>query len=242
MPPVVQLQPSALNPASSTETVSLTEVLSALSRALDLTEGATVGHTMRSCLIGMRLAEEAGIGAAERSALYYAILLKDAGCSSNAGRMASLFGSEDQWVKPRMKVVDWHHRIRLALSTAMMVGHGRSLRKRAQQFMAIARTKDMTRDLILIRCDRGAEIARQPGFPPGTAEAIRSLDEHWCGLGYARGLSGSDIPLLARIANLSQTLEVFFSRGGPRAALAVARKRSGTWFDPALVKLVRDWK
>ncbi|MBC7673580.1 MAG: HD domain-containing protein, partial [Polaromonas sp.] len=143
---------------------------------------------------------------------------------------------------PRMKVVDWHHRIRLALSTAMMVGHGRSLRERAQQFMAIARTKDMTRDLILIRCDRGAEIARQLGFPPGTAAAIRSLDEHWCGLGYARGLSGSDIPLLARIANLSQTLEVFFSRGGPRAALAVARKRSGTWFDPALVKLVRDWK
>jgi len=242
MPPGVQLQPSALNPASSTETVSLTEVLSALSRALDLTEGATVGHTMRSCLIGMRLAEEAGIGAAERSALYYAILLKDAGCSSNAGRMASLFGSEDQWVKPRMKVVNWHHRIRLALSTAMMVGHGRSLRERARQFMAIARTKDMTRDLILIRCDRGAEIARQLGFPPGTAEAIRSLDEHWCGLGYARGLSGSDIPLLARIANLSQTLEVFFSRGGPRAALAVARERSGTWFDPALVKLVRGWK
>ena len=242
MPTSVQLPYSPLHSSRSTETVSLTEVLSALSRALDLTEGATMGHTMRSCLIGMRLAKEVGIGAAEQSALYYAILLKDAGCSSNAGRMASLFGSEDQWIKPRMKVVNWHNRMRLALTTAMSVGHGRSLRERAQQFMAIARTKDMTRDLILIRCDRGAEIARQLGFPCETAEAIRSLDEHWCGLGYARGLSGDDIPLLARIANLSQTLEVFLSRGGPRAALAVARKRSGTWFDPALVKLVRGWK
>ena len=226
----------------TTENVSLSEVLSALSHALDLTEGAPAGHTMRSCLIGMRLAEEAGIGAAERSALYYAILLKDAGCSSNAGRMAALFGSDDQWVKPRMKMVDWHQRVRLAITTAMTVGRGRPLADRVRQFMAIARTKDMTRELILIRCDRGAEIARQLGFPAETAEAIRSLDEHWCGLGYARGLSGSEIPLLARIANLAQTLEAFHARGGPRAALSVARERKGTWFDPALVKLVQKWK
>ena len=106
----------------STERISLSEVLSALSYALDLTEGAPAGHTMRTCLIGMRLAEEAGVGAAERSALYYAILLKDAGCSSNAGRMAALFGSDDQWVKPRMKVVDWHRKTWLAITTALTVG------------------------------------------------------------------------------------------------------------------------
>ena len=190
----------------------------------------------------MRLAEEAGIDATERSALYYAILLKDAGCSSNAGRMAALFGSDDQWVKPRMKMVDWHQRVRLAITTATTVGKGRPLMDRVRQFAAIARSKDTTRDLILIRCDRGAEIARQLGFPAETAEAIRSLDEHWCGLGYARGLSGSDIPLLARIANLAQTLEAFHARGGRAAALRVARKRSGTWFDPALVKIVRGWR
>ena len=226
----------------ATESVSLSEVLSALSHALDLTEGAPVGHTMRSCLIGMRLAEESGVGATDRSALYYALLLKDAGCSSNAGRMASLFGSDDQWVKPRMKVVDWHQRLRLAITTATTVGRGRSLAARVRQFLTIARTKDMTRDLILIRCDRGAEIARQLGFPAETAEAIRSLDEHWGGYGYARGLSGHDIPLLARIANLAQTLEVFHAQGGPAAALRVARKRRGTWFDPALVKRVLSWK
>ncbi|MEP6991398.1 MAG: HD domain-containing phosphohydrolase, partial [bacterium] len=63
-----------------------------------------------------------------------------------------------------------------------------------------------------------------------------------CGLGYARGLAGADIPLLARIANLAQTLEVFHARGGPRAALEVARKRRGTWFDPTLVRIVCGWK
>jgi HD-GYP domain-containing protein (c-di-GMP phosphodiesterase class II) len=222
--------------------ISLSEVLSALSYALDLTEGATPGHTIRTCLIAMRIAEDAGLSAADRSALYYAILLKDAGCSSNAGRMAALFGSDDQWVKPRMKVVDWHRRTRLAVKTAFTVGRGLSIGERAQQFMAIARTPDMTRDLILIRCDRGAEIARQLGFPTETAEAIRSLDEHWCGLGYARGLRGAEIPLLARIANLAQTVEVFLAQGGPRSAINVARSRSGSWFDPDLVRIVASWK
>lgn len=224
------------------ERVSLSEVLSSLSYALDLTEGATAGHTMRTCLIGMRIADEAGVDAAQRSALYYALLLKDAGCSSNAGRMAAMFGSDDQFVKPRMKLVDWHQRVRLAFTTAATVGRGRSLGARVRHFVAIARSEDMTKDLIQIRCDRGASIARQLGFPAETAEAIRSLDEHWCGLGYARGLAGDDIPLLARIANLAQTVEAFQHRGGARAALRVARQRSGTWFDPRLVRIVDGWK
>ena len=222
--------------------VSLSEVLSALSCALDLTEGAPAGHSMRSCLIGMRLAEAVGIHAAERSALYYALLLKDAGCSSNAGRMASLFGADDQDVKPRMKAVNWHQRVHLAVETARAVAPGRPLLDRVRHFVAIARSENTTRELIQIRCDRGASIAQQLGFPAETAETIRALDEHWCGRGYARGLAGEEIPLSARIANLAQTIEVFHDRGGVEAAHRVARERSGTWFDPDLVRIVLDWR
>src|SRR5215207_8300578 len=120
--------------------ISLSEVLSALSCALNLTEGAPAGHTVRSCLIGMRIAEAIGLDADERSALYYALLLKDAGCSSNAGRMVALFGADDQTLKPRMKAVDWHARARLALETARAAAPDGSFVKRARQFIAIART------------------------------------------------------------------------------------------------------
>jgi HD-GYP domain-containing protein (c-di-GMP phosphodiesterase class II) len=221
--------------------ISLSEVLSALSCALDLTEGAPAGHSMRTCLIGMRLAEVIGLDVEQRSALYYALLLKDAGCSSNAGRMAALFAADDQVVKPRLKLVDWHARLRLALETARVVAPGESLVGRARQLVAIARTPEATRELIEIRCDRGASIALQLGFPPLAAEAIRSLDEHWCGLGYARGLAGEEIPLLARIANLAQTVEAFHDRGGVAAVHRVVRERSGRWFDPALARIVLDW-
>jgi putative nucleotidyltransferase with HDIG domain len=221
--------------------ISLSEVLSALSCALDLTEGAPAGHSMRTCLIGMRIAEAIGLDVEQRSALYYALLLKDAGCSSNAGRMAALFGADDQAVKPRMKVVDWHARVRLALETARAVAPGQPLLRRARQFLNIARTPEATRELIEIRCDRGASIALQLGFPAATGEAIRSLDEHWCGRGYARGLAAEDIPLLARIANLAQTVEAFHDRGGVDAAHRVVRERRGRWFDPTLARIVLEW-
>jgi HD-GYP domain-containing protein (c-di-GMP phosphodiesterase class II) len=222
--------------------ISLSEVLSALSCALDLTEGAPAGHSMRTCLIGMRIAEAIGLEPDQRSALYYALLLKDAGCSSNAGRIATLFGADDQAVKPRMKSVDWHARLKLAIETARAVAPGRPFRTRLRQFVTVARTPDATRELIRIRCDRGAAIAFQLGFPEETARAIRSLDEHWCGRGYAEGLAEERIPLLARIANLAQTVEVFHDRGGVEAAHRVVRERSGRWFDPTLARIVLSWR
>jgi len=201
-----------------------------------------MGHTMRSCLIGMRMGREIGLGTEDLSALYYALLLKDAGCSGNASRMAALFGSDDNEVKARMKLVDWHQRLRLAYHTAKNVARGQSLFKRVKQFFAIARTEHMTRDLITLRCERGAAIAKRLGFPAPTARAIRSLDEHWSGLGYSEGLSGEDIPLLARIANLSQTVEAFHAAEGVNAAMAMVRDRRESWFDPALVDVVLSWR
>ena len=222
--------------------LSLSEVLTALSHALDLTEGQPLGHTVRTCLIGMRMAEELDLPVGERSALYYGLLLKDAGCSSNASRMSALFGADDRVVKPRMKRVDWHRRLGLAVETLRCAGHGGSWLGHVRQFLAIARTPDVTRDLIQIRCDRGAAIARQLGFPEATAATIGSLDEHWNGGGHPEGLRGDAIPLGARITNLAQTLETFARLHTPAEALRMARARRGTWFDPRLVDHVQGWR
>src|ERR1700722_5958165 len=70
--------------------ISLSEVISALSFALDLTEGAVWGHALRSCLLGMRIADEIRLPEEKRSSLYFALLLKDVGWSSNATRMCEI--------------------------------------------------------------------------------------------------------------------------------------------------------
>lgn len=234
LPPIAPPGPGHAAP------IAMSEVLAALSRALDITEGQPEGHSIRACVVGMRLGRAAGLTEEQLGDLYYALLLKDAGCSSNASRIAALFGSDDQAVKPAMKVVDWDNRARMALATWRHTGRTQSLVSRMRYFVGIARQENMTRDLIAARCERGADIARRLGFPPATVEAIHSLDEHWNGGGYPAGLRGDAIPLLSRIINIAQTMEVFLARDGADATRSILEERRGRWFDPVLASVALD--
>lgn len=221
--------------APSTERIQLSEVLSALSHALDITEGQPEGHAVKSCLIGMRVAEEIGLSAADRSSLFYALLLKDAGCSSNAAKTCILFGADDLAVKRNWKTTDWESRWESFLHVARNVVPEGSPIQKAVRVLSLATQGPVGTELIQVRCERGAEIARMLGFGEGTAAAIRTLDEHWNGEGSPEGLAGEAIPLLGRIACLAQTVEIFFTTYGREAACGMARERSGRWFDPSLV-------
>ena len=76
--------------ASNVQFYALSEIIASLSHALDMTEGQPPGHSLRTCAIGMRLGEELGLPAEQRSALYYALLLRGAGCSGlQAGRTSN---------------------------------------------------------------------------------------------------------------------------------------------------------
>lgn len=215
--------------------IALSGVIGALSYALDIAEGQPPGHAVRSCLIGMRLAAELDLSAAERSDLFYALLLKDAGCSANANRMAMLFGTDDRAAKATSKLVDWTNRRAAIMWSLRTVAPGDGFHRRFQLLRGVAREGDVTRKFMEARCDRGAEIARMLFLSETTAAAIRSLDEHWDGRGMPDGLRGEEIPMAARILCLAQTVEVFHSTGGLEAARTMARKRSGRWFDPLLV-------
>jgi HD-GYP domain-containing protein (c-di-GMP phosphodiesterase class II) len=225
-----------------TAPIPMSEVIGALSYALDLTEGEPPGHAVRSCLIGMRLAEELGLNAPTRSDLFYALLLKDAGCTANAARMAALFGADDQPAKHTSKRVDWARPLPAFMWSVRTVAPGGSLRARVDRLLAIKDEGAVTRSLMQARCDRGAEIARMVGLPERTAQAIRTLDEHWDGRGQPRMLRGDEIPLLGRILCLAQTVEIFHAAGGVDAAYAVASTRSGRWFDPALVAAMTGFR
>ena len=214
----------------------LSEVLAGLSYALDLTEGQRPGHAVRSACIGMRLADAIGLDADARSHLFYALLMKDLGCSSNAARFAALFSADDHEVKSDLKVTNWRHPIDAFRFAARNVAPGQFWLRRTWQFVALmSRGPAGARDVVLTRCERGADIARMLAFPDETVQAIRALDEHWDGAGQPYSLSGEQIPLLARILGLAQTVEVYFTSYGVEAAYEMALGRRRSWFDPALV-------
>ena len=224
-------------------TISLSEIISALSFALDMTEGAVPGHAVRSCLLGMRIAEEAGLAADLTGSLYYALLLKDVGCSSNSGRMCQIVGGDDIAVKAAAKFEDWtkpHKASRSMLGSLWNTAlPNASPLERALRIAKMGITQHANnKELITLRCDRGASIVRKLGLGEVAAEAVRRLDEHWDGSGYPSGAKGTDIPILARICCIAQHLDAFSHERGIPAALETLEERSGTWFDPELVRVV----
>ena len=224
-----------MDDAATRPEIRLGDMLAALTYALDLAEGQAAGHALRTCLIGMTLGERLGLDADRRSELYYAHLLKDAGCSSNSSRVAALLEADDRAVKQALKLTDWSRFAGRARYAARVVAPEASARERVSRLAWLARRPATQRSFVRLRCERGAEIAAGLGFPPATSAAILSLDEHWDGRGHPHGLRGEAIPQTARIMCLAQTADVFTTAYGPGAAVAVARRRSGRWFDPALV-------
>ena len=137
--------------------VRQSEVISALSRAVDLTEGQPMGHAARTCMIGMRLAADAGLDATDRSALFYALLLKDVGCSSTAARVSELLGGDDLEFKARAEAD------RLEPPGAGGAPH-RGLGRRVRRLARLPRAAPAGRRAGRLRCDRGAQILRLLGF------------------------------------------------------------------------------
>jgi putative nucleotidyltransferase with HDIG domain len=231
-------RPDAQNVGGS---ISLSEIISALSYALDLTEGAVNGHALRSCLLGMRIAAEAGLPASQTSGLYFALLLKDIGCSSNASRMSEIVGGDDRAIKAAVKFEDWtKHKPDFA--TLKMLW--KNVLPRAGAAAKIGRIFQIGRmqgknnqEMIGLRCNRGASILTKLGMGELAAEAVRRLDEHWDGGGYPGSLKGEQIPLLARICSVAQHLDIFSIGRGTQNAIDTLQERSGTWFDPQLVRV-----
>jgi len=218
------------------EEIHFSEIISAFSVALDITQGHPQGHSMRTALIGMRIADAVHLAAADRFSLFYSLLLKDLGCSSNAAKIAHLFAGDDHTIKRSTRIADTTRigeRLRHCWDNCVPDG---TLYQRIKRMASLITMKpSKVRELVEIRCDRGAEIALLLEMPEQTAQAIYHLDEHWNGYGNPQNLKGESIPLLSRICCLAQTVEVFYSSYGFVSALEVARERRGKWFDPDLV-------
>ena len=224
----------SIQPTVETGT-SLAQILGSFSYALDLTEGQPAGHSVRSCWIGSRIGKALGLSETDRHQLYYAILLKDLGCSSNAARICELYEADDRAFKQGYKTVGTNlaatlHFVLSRTAPKASWGH------RAAAIGNILRNGDaIAQDLITTRCTRGSDIARSLRFPEAVCEGIYRLDEHWDGSGRPGRLRGDAIPLFSRIALVAQIADVFYQHAGSQAALDELNRRASVWLDPELV-------
>ncbi|MGH6838441.1 MAG: HD-GYP domain-containing protein [Methylocella sp.] len=212
--------------------IPLAELLSALSHALDMAGGEPAGHCVRCCWIGVRIGQEIGLRETEISELFYTLLLKDLGCSSNAARIHQLYLTDDLSFRHDFKIIDGSlpQTLRFVLAhTGLKAGLGRRFRTIVEVFQS---RSQIALELTEARCQRGAEIARKMRFPEAVAKGIQNLDEHWDGAGMPARLRGAAIPIYSRIALMAQVIDVFHAGNGAETARREVQRRSGTWFDP----------
>lgn len=220
---------------STQNKLRLSELIAALSHALDLTEGQPEGHCVRCCWIGMHIGDALGLNEHQLNDLYFTLLLKDLGCSSNAARICELYLTDDITFKRDFKTIDRGVNSALRFVFAK-TGLKAGLSERFRAIVNIIQNgQELSKELIETRCHRGADIAAMMRFSEGVQTGIMSLDEHWDGGGKPMGLKASQIPLQSNIALLSQVIDVFHSQNGKEAAIQEVVSRTNKWFDPRLV-------
>ena len=179
------------------------------------------------------------------SNLYYALLLKDVGCGSNADHLCEILGDEKNSSRAAGNEENAKQGHRTGLPTFTLLSntgkrHENPLRRAADLLHLGFGQRRRSESIISLRCDRSARILRKLGLGDPVAEAVRGVDEKWDGSGFPNRRTRHHIPLESRIIAIAQFLDVYAFEHGRDAAIRVLGERSERWFDPKIVRLAVD--
>ena len=223
--------------SASAESVRLAELLAVLSLGADLGMNQPMEHVLRQSLIALRLGELVGFDEAARASLYHASLIVWVGCHIDAYEQAKWFG-DDLALKGDSRRLDATGVAPLKF-VASHLGAGRPFLARARMGVRFVAGGHRDVDTMLANHWYAADtLAGQLGLDQGIRDTIGQTFERWDGKGIPNGIKGDDLLLPARIVAMADVVEVYHRTSGDEGAVAVARERSGTQFDPALVDLV----
>jgi HD-GYP domain-containing protein (c-di-GMP phosphodiesterase class II)/DNA-binding CsgD family transcriptional regulator len=214
----------------------MADLLGALSLAADLAIGLPAEHAMRSCYLGMRIADHLQLPPEEQAGLYYAELLMDAGCTAWTSQLAaSIMTDEIAARREYFFFTDDSNPLEMVSWLKDYVAAGQPAHVRARQVLAFAlHGQEGVREGFRNTCEVAGRFAQRLSMPDVVQTALLSVFEQWDGTG-PNGTHGKMVPLTSRIVYATSLLEAFHHIGGRIAALRLARERRGKAFDPSVV-------
>jgi len=222
-------------PPTARADVRLAELLGVLSLAADLGMGQPMEHVLRQCLISLRLAQRLGLDEADREVVYYASLLAWVGCHVDAYEQAKWFG-DDTALKADVRRVDFATAAAGPLFMLRHLGAGRPAVERARLGVTFTGDGRRAAEAMLENHWLAADaLAARLGLGQRVRDSIEQTFERWDGRGVPKGTKGEEILVTSRLVTLADVVEVYHRAGGTDAAVAVARQRRGTQFDPRVV-------
>ena len=210
--------------------VRLAELIASISLATDLGLGQPMEHVLRSCILGLRIAEDLELEESERAVVYYVALLAWLGCHADSHEQSAWFG-DDIELRADRHLAD-PVGMRFVLSH---VGRGAPPARRALRLgSALASGRDALTAMETTHCMIAGLFALRLGLGTQVRDGLQHVFERWDGKGTPAGLRGAQIALPARIVVLADMVESFRRLGGREAAVDLARRRAGGQLDPAL--------
>ena len=215
--------------------IRLAELLAVLSLGTDLGMGQPMEHVLRQCLISLRLAQRLGLDEADRVVVYYAALIAWVGCHVDAYEQAKWFGDE-MALKADFRRVDFASAADGPMFMLRHLGAGRPAAERARLGVAfLGRGRRVAEEMLENHWLAADALAVQLGLNQQVRDSVEQTFERWDGKGVPKGARGEEILLTSRLVALADVVEVFHRAEGTDAAIAVARERRGTQFDPQVV-------
>jgi putative nucleotidyltransferase with HDIG domain len=210
----------------------LADLLAALSVATDLGMGQEPEKAVRTCLLATQLARAMDLPDPDVHDVFYTALLKHLGCTAPSHETAYLLGDDlaGAPVAERTDVAD--RREALALRAA--AGKGMGVHRIRYLVRMLATGEEGARAISRAVCEVGALMAERLRLGEGVRTGLFHSLERWDGRGEAHGLAGDQVALPARLTVVAAQAVIFDRLGGPDAAVEMARRRAGGWFDPAV--------
>jgi HD-GYP domain-containing protein (c-di-GMP phosphodiesterase class II) len=211
----------------------LAELFAALSVATDLGMGQEPEKAIRSCLVATELARACELPEPVVRDAYYTSMLQHLGCTASMHELVTFFG-DDRSVLVHAEHTD-DTTLRGALTLLGLAGRGTGLRRGAHLARMLAAGPEGGKMMVRASCEVGARMAQRLHLGAGVEAALADNGEFWDGSG-VQGQAGDEIAVAARLSLVATQAVIYDRLGGPEAAAAMARERSGHWFDPEITQ------
>jgi len=223
------------------------DFLMALAYATDLATGHSRDFALRSCVLGMRLAERAKVDQQTRRAVYHQALLRYIGCNADTHLLSAAWGDEIA-LRQELHRIDMGNKVAFrevfvrAITRTLAGASPEELDQALERGLAGAAQVNIP--VLSGHCEVAQRIAERIGLPEEIRENLGQIYERWDGRGLPHGLSGNAVKVPVRLVTLAQDAIALTDLHGFEAMTGIIAERAGGqnlcgWcgaFDPNLCR------
>lgn len=212
------------------------ELLAVIGRATDVGMGVPPDLSLDTAAIAGRLADAAGLSAADKTDAWRVAILRYAGCTADADVSHGAMGDEVE-VRGRGYAVDWGEpsdvlrflwsELAADLPFPRRVGF---VVARLVRMPALFKTAQS-------HCEVNELMALSLGLSEASRRALAHAFERWDGRGWPAGVRAERAALPARVASVAAMVAAAHRLGGQDAVVETLRRRRGRATDPSLTDL-----